>query len=92
MPSSPSVVSRLLRFKAMAPRTWASAGRRTRAGCGAGPLALKDVHLALQAAGDGRLEVLACLAGEWQRAVDHGLGEQDLTVVTKTIEEPEGAL
>lgn len=42
-------------------------------------LALKDVHLALQAAGDGRLEVLACLAGEWQQAVDQGLGGQDLT-------------
>ena len=55
-------------------------------------LALKDVHLALQAAGDGRLEVLACLAGEWQRAVDQGLGEQDLTVVTQVIEQQEGAL
>jgi 3-hydroxyisobutyrate dehydrogenase len=54
-------------------------------------LALKDVHLALQAAGDGRLEVLACLAGEWQRAVDQGLGEQDLTVVTQVIEQQEDA-
>jgi 3-hydroxyisobutyrate dehydrogenase len=54
-------------------------------------LALKDVHLALQAAGDGQLEVLACLAGEWQRAVDQGLGEQDLTVVTQVIEQQEGA-
>jgi 3-hydroxyisobutyrate dehydrogenase len=53
-------------------------------------LALKDVHLALQAAGDGRLEVLACLADEWQRAVGQGLGEQDLTVVTQVIEQ-EGA-
>jgi 3-hydroxyisobutyrate dehydrogenase len=49
-------------------------------------LALKDVHLALEAAGDGRFPVLACLAGEWQQAVDQGLGEQDLTVVTRTIE------
>ncbi len=49
-------------------------------------LALKDVHLALQAAGDGRLDVLACLADEWQRAVDQGLGEQDLTVVTQVID------
>jgi 3-hydroxyisobutyrate dehydrogenase len=54
-------------------------------------LALKDVHLALEAAGDGRLEVLACLAGEWQRAVDQGLGGQDLTVVTQVIEQQEGA-
>jgi 3-hydroxyisobutyrate dehydrogenase len=49
-------------------------------------LALKDVHLALEAAGDGRFPVLACLAREWQQAVDQGLGEQDLTVVTRTIE------
>ena len=49
-------------------------------------LALKDVHLALEAAGDGRFPVLACLAGEWQQAVDQGLGEQDLTVVTRAIE------
>jgi len=48
-------------------------------------LALKDVHLALEAAGDGRLPVLACLAGEWQRAVDQGLGGQDLTVVTQVV-------
>jgi 3-hydroxyisobutyrate dehydrogenase len=54
-------------------------------------LALKDVHLALEAAGDGRLEVLACLAGEWQRAVDQGLGGQDLTVVTQVIEQQLGA-
>jgi 3-hydroxyisobutyrate dehydrogenase len=53
-------------------------------------LALKDVHLALQAAGHGQLEVLACLADEWQRAVDQGLGEQDLTVVTQVIEQQEG--
>jgi 3-hydroxyisobutyrate dehydrogenase len=54
-------------------------------------LALKDVHLALEAAGDGRLEVLACLAGEWQRAVDQGLGGQDLTVVTRVMEHQEDA-
>jgi 3-hydroxyisobutyrate dehydrogenase len=48
-------------------------------------LALKDVYLALQAAGDARFPVLACLADEWQQAVDQGLGEQDLTVVTRVI-------
>jgi 3-hydroxyisobutyrate dehydrogenase len=53
-------------------------------------LALKDVQLALQAAGDDRLPVLACLADEWQRAVDQGLGDQDLTVVTRVIEQPGG--
>jgi len=50
-------------------------------------LALKDVHLALQAAAD---EQLAGLADEWQRAVSQGLGDQDLTVVTRTLE-PQGA-
>ena len=53
-------------------------------------LALKDVHLALQAAGDGGSAVLACLADEWQQAVDHGLGGQDLTVVTRAIEQQGG--
>jgi 3-hydroxyisobutyrate dehydrogenase len=50
-------------------------------------LALKDVHLALQAADDDRFAVLACLADEWQRVVDQGLGGQDLTVVTRALEQ-----
>jgi 3-hydroxyisobutyrate dehydrogenase len=54
-------------------------------------LALKDVHLALQAAGDSRFAVLACLADEWQQAVDQGLGEQDLTVVTRAIGQQQGS-
>ena len=49
-------------------------------------LALKDVHLALQAADEDRFAALACLAAEWQHAVDHGLGDQDLTVVTRALE------
>jgi 3-hydroxyisobutyrate dehydrogenase len=49
-------------------------------------LALKDVRLALQAASGDRLAALACLADEWQQAVDQGLGEHDLTVVTRTLE------
>jgi 3-hydroxyisobutyrate dehydrogenase len=53
-------------------------------------LALKDVHLALQASGGDRLAVLACLADEWQQAVDQGLGEQDLTVVTRVLEQQKG--
>ena len=48
-------------------------------------LALKDVRLALEAAGDGRFAALACLADEWQQAVDQGLGDQDLTVVTRAL-------
>ena len=53
-------------------------------------LALKDVRLALQAAGDDGLAVLACLAEEWQQAVDAGLGDQDLTVVTRVLEQQGG--
>ena len=52
-------------------------------------LALKDVRLALQAAGHGRLTVLERLADEWQQVVDSGLGEQDLTVVTRVLEQQE---
>lgn len=52
-------------------------------------LALKDVRLALDAS-DGQLPVLAYLAEEWQRAVDQGLGDQDLTVVARPIAEQLG--
>ena len=48
-------------------------------------LALKDVRLALQAAGD-EFAALACLAEEWQAAVDQGLGDQDVTVMTRALE------
>jgi 3-hydroxyisobutyrate dehydrogenase len=50
-------------------------------------LALKDVHLALEAAADDRFRALASLAGEWQAAVDRGLGDLDLTVVVSTLED-----
>ena len=53
-------------------------------------LALKDVHLALEAVDAGRFESLASLAREWERAVDKGLGDQDLTVVTRVLEDPGG--
>ena len=53
-------------------------------------LALKDVHLALQAADDGRFAALASLADEWQQAVDDGLGDQDLTVMTRALEQDRG--
>ena len=49
-------------------------------------LALKDVHLALEAAGGDRFTALGCLAEEWQLGVDQGLGDQDLTVVTRALE------
>ncbi len=52
-------------------------------------LALKDVRLAEEAA-EGRLRTLACLADEWQRAFDLGFGHQDVTVVTRTLEQEWG--
>jgi 3-hydroxyisobutyrate dehydrogenase len=52
-------------------------------------LALKDVHLAIQAGGDGRFVALASLADEWQHVVDRGLGDEDVTVVTHALEQPE---
>jgi 3-hydroxyisobutyrate dehydrogenase len=53
-------------------------------------LALKDVHLAQQALGDDRFPVLDCLADEWQQVVDKGLGDQDLTVVARALEQQPG--
>jgi 3-hydroxyisobutyrate dehydrogenase len=49
-------------------------------------LALKDVHLALEAAGDDRFAALGSLADEWQGVVDQGFGDEDLTVVTRALE------
>ncbi|MEV1332161.1 NAD(P)-dependent oxidoreductase [Micromonospora costi] len=54
-------------------------------------LALKDVNLALREVDSDRLPVAGSLATEWQRAVDRGLGAEDLTVVTRAIEENLGA-
>jgi 3-hydroxyisobutyrate dehydrogenase len=53
-------------------------------------LALKDVHLALEAAGDQRFRALRCLADEWQEVVGLGLGDQDLTVVTQALADAGG--
>jgi 3-hydroxyisobutyrate dehydrogenase len=53
-------------------------------------LALKDVHLALEAVDVARFESFASLAREWERAVDQGLGDQDLTVITRVLEDPGG--
>jgi 3-hydroxyisobutyrate dehydrogenase len=53
-------------------------------------LALKDVHLALEAAADGRYRALACLADEWGDVVDSGLGDLDLTVVASALEQEVG--
>jgi 3-hydroxyisobutyrate dehydrogenase len=53
-------------------------------------LALKDVHLALEAADGERFAALGCLADEWQRVVDQGLGDEDLTVVSRALEQQGG--
>jgi 3-hydroxyisobutyrate dehydrogenase len=49
-------------------------------------LALKDVRLALEQADPERFGVLASLAREWGGAVESGLGGQDVTVVTRSLE------
>ena len=50
-------------------------------------LALKDVHLALEAVDANRFTAFAALAHEWERAVDHGLGNEDITVVTQALQD-----
>ncbi|HEY2128032.1 MAG TPA: NAD(P)-dependent oxidoreductase [Streptosporangiaceae bacterium] len=40
--------------------------------------ALKDVDLAIQAAGDDELPLLAALSGQWRAAVDAGHGREDI--------------
>ena len=50
-------------------------------------LALKDVRLALEAVEANEYLVLRTLADEWQRAVAHGLGDDDVTVVTRLLDE-----
>lgn len=52
-------------------------------------LALKDVHLALEQAGPERFTVLASLAREWEAIDGQGLGNQDVTVVTRSLESPD---
>jgi len=49
-------------------------------------LALKDVHLAVEAADEDRFAALKSLAEEWQSVVDHGLGDEDVTVVTRALQ------
>ena len=49
-------------------------------------LALKDVHLALRAADEDAFVALGCLADEWQQVVDQGLGDQDVTIVARSLE------
>lgn len=48
-------------------------------------LALKDVNLALDQVEADRFAVATSLAGEWQRAVEQGLGAEDVTVMTRAL-------
>jgi 3-hydroxyisobutyrate dehydrogenase len=50
-------------------------------------LALKDVRLALGEADPAGFAVLASLAREWDEMVEQGLGGEDVTVVTRWLEE-----
>ncbi|PWU51361.1 hypothetical protein DLJ46_05185 [Micromonospora globispora] len=49
-------------------------------------LAIKDVNLALLEVDVDRFAVANSLAAQWQRAVDHGLGGEDLTVITRVLQ------
>jgi 3-hydroxyisobutyrate dehydrogenase len=49
-------------------------------------LALKDVHLALEEADPERFAVLSCLAREWDHLTEEGFGGEDVTVVTRALE------
>jgi 3-hydroxyisobutyrate dehydrogenase len=49
-------------------------------------LALKDVRLALEQGGPEHFSVLASLAREWQKVVEQGGGDDDVTVVTRVLE------
>jgi 3-hydroxyisobutyrate dehydrogenase len=50
-------------------------------------LGLKDVELAVATAPVDRLSVASSILAQWQRAVDHGLGNEDVTVITKALQE-----
>ncbi|MFD0973352.1 NAD(P)-dependent oxidoreductase [Plantactinospora endophytica] len=49
-------------------------------------LGLKDVNLALYEVDIDRFPVANSLAAQWQRAVEHGLGEDDVTVLARALQ------
>ncbi|HLX78074.1 MAG TPA: NAD(P)-dependent oxidoreductase [Acidimicrobiales bacterium] len=49
-------------------------------------LALKDVNLALEHVDPERFSALSSLSTEWERIVERGSGDEDLTVVTRSLE------
>lgn len=48
-------------------------------------LALKDIHLALDAVDPAQFTVAGCLTAQWQRALDRGFGGDDLTVIARAM-------
>ena len=49
-------------------------------------LGLKDVELAVATAPVDRLSVASSIMAQWQRAVDRGLGDEDVTVITRALQ------
>ncbi|MDW5325164.1 NAD(P)-dependent oxidoreductase [Plantactinospora sp. KLBMP9567] len=49
-------------------------------------LGLKDVNLALYEVDIDRFPVANSLAAQWQRAVEHGLGDEDITVLARALQ------
>ncbi|UQU66504.1 NAD(P)-dependent oxidoreductase [Couchioplanes caeruleus] len=49
-------------------------------------LGLKDVRLALAGAPVDRLSAATAILGQWQRAVDGGLGGEDVTVIVRALQ------
>ena len=47
---------------------------------------MKDVHLALEHGDPEHFSVLAALAQEWEKIVEQGGGDEDVTVVTRFLE------
>ena len=52
----------------------------------------RDVHLALETVDASQFEAFGSLAREWERAAERGLGGQDVTAVTRALEQGAGAL
>jgi 3-hydroxyisobutyrate dehydrogenase len=54
-------------------------------------LALKDVRLALEEVDPKQFDAYGSLAREWERAAERGFGDQDVTAVTRALEESGGS-
>jgi 3-hydroxyisobutyrate dehydrogenase len=54
-------------------------------------LAMKDVGLALDAVDAQQFDTFSALSREWKRALERGLGDDDVTVVTRALEDAAAA-